>query len=94
MSYSRIQQAEDTPFNSSGSSLSSVNAESAIKEVNVKVDQILDPATFPMAIDIHSGIKEIIDGEEITIKSRKQMIVFGELKLDGTLNLEGDLWLS
>lgn len=94
MSYSRIQQAEDTPFNSSGSSLSAVNAEAAIKEIDIKVEQILNPDTFPMAIDIHSGIKDIFEGDLITIKARKQMIVFGQLTLDGTLNLEGDLWLT
>lgn len=44
--------------------------------------------------DHHSGYNEIISSENITIESRKQMINYGGLKVDGTLNIQGDLILK
>ena len=41
--------------------------------------------------DHHSGWDEIISGQEVEITSRKQMVIFDELKLDGELRIEGKL---
>ncbi len=41
--------------------------------------------------DHHSGWREILSGETVTIAARKQMVVFIELINDGTLEVEGDL---
>lgn len=50
--------------------------------------------TLPIEFDYHSGISEILPGETIVVRARKQMIVFAMLTLDGTLTLDGDLWLA
>lgn len=39
-------------------------------------------------IDIHSGIREILNGETHVVTSRKEMVV-SELSNDGTLVLDG-----
>jgi len=39
------------------------------------------------AIDIHSGIREILDGEVYVVTARKEMVV-SELSNDGTLVLD------
>jgi hypothetical protein len=41
--------------------------------------------------DHHAGWDEIIDSQVVEILSRKQMVVFDELKLDGELRVEGKL---
>ncbi len=43
--------------------------------------------------DFHSGYNNIKENQLITIEECKQMINFTALTLDGTLSLDGDLWL-
>lgn len=47
-----------------------------------------------LAEDYHSGLDLIPLGKEITIRADKQMINFTELNIQGTLVIEGDLWLA
>lgn len=44
--------------------------------------------------DFLSGFSVIELDEVVVIPSRKQSISFISLTLDGTINLEGDLWLA
>lgn len=46
------------------------------------------------ADDFHSGYNTIQIGQTVTVKEFKQMINFIGLTLDGTLTLDGDLWLA
>ena len=47
-----------------------------------------------ITIDIHSAIYIIQGDEEYTIESNKQMLVKEELFLDGTLNINGQLFIE
>ena len=42
-------------------------------------------------IDHHSGFKQIGAEQTITIETNKQMTVWGDFKLDGILNIDGEL---
>jgi hypothetical protein len=55
---------------------------------NVK-DAILESTLN--ATDIHAGQHQVDDAENILVKAKKQMRVFQQLVLDGTLTLDG--WL-
>lgn len=44
--------------------------------------------------DFHSGWYAIPITSSVTVLNRKQMVVFGELELDGTLNVDGQLVLE
>lgn len=41
--------------------------------------------------DHHSGWDEILPATVVVVKERKQMVVFDELKLDGSLFVDGKL---
>ena len=46
------------------------------------------------ADDFHSGYNTIITSQVVIVNEYKQMINFIGLTLDGTLTLDGDLWLA
>ena len=43
--------------------------------------------------DFHSGYSVILPLQTVVVLTNKQMINFGGLTLDGTLTVDGDVWL-
>ncbi len=53
----------------------------------------IDPI-YLTASDYHSGYNNIATSQVVIVNEYKQMINFIGLTLDGTLTLDGDLWLA
>lgn len=51
------------------------------------------PVEVPTTNDIHSGLYDIQSTDTITVEARKQMVIFEELILDGTLVVNGKLYV-
>jgi len=59
-----------------------------------KVSQLKDGDVFDSSADYCSGTSYVPTGKLLVVSQYKQMTVFNEFILDGTLNLDGDLWLA
>lgn len=56
--------------------------------------ELANGETLSIDADHHSGASVIQTGTTLTIGPGRQMIIFAEATFDGTINLDGDLWLA
>jgi len=75
--------ALDVPFDNSGTSLVSTNVQNAILEVQ----------TSPIVNIDNFSYKKINNDKHIIIPTEQQMIVVGDIIIDGILEINGDLIL-
>jgi len=61
--------------------------------LNGRVKSLLLGGTIEL-FDNHSGFESVDSGKNLYVTANKQMINFTELKIDGTLTLDGDLCLA
>ena len=75
----RVLNALAVTFDPSTSTLTSDTVQGALEELALNVT------------DHHSGVNCLLVGEELTILENRQMTIWGVMKNDGILNVDGQL---